>query len=189
VLEMTDPLRPSAREAIAALKESGKQLHLASGDQPERAAEVAEQLGIESGRGRLQPGDKFELIQAEQQQGRIVAMVGDGINDAPALAAADVGVSLGTGTDIAKVQAGVILLRNDLMSLVTAARLSEAVMRTIRQNLGFAFLYNGLGIPVAAGALYPVWGILLDPMFAALAMSLSSVSVIANALRLRNFRE
>ncbi len=189
VIEMIDPIRPSAVEALSRLRAAGKQLRLASGDQQDRAEVVAEQLGIEQGQGRLMPSDKFALIEAEKRQGQTIAMIGDGINDAPALAAADVGISLGTGTDIAKVQADVILLRNDLGSLVTAVNLSEAVMRTIRQNLAFAFLYNGLGIPLAAGVLYPVSGLVLDPMWAALAMSLSSVSVIVNALRLRAFQD
>jgi len=189
VLEVNDPLRPSAERVLAELQRAGKRVLLASGDQQERAADVARQLGIQDGQGRLLPADKFALIRQEQAHGHVVAMVGDGINDAPALAAADVGIALGTGTDIAKVQAGVILLRNDLASLLTAVRLSSAVMQTIRQNLWFAFLYNGLGIPLAAGVLYPFWDVLLNPMWAALAMSLSSVSVIVNALRLRNFRD
>ncbi len=188
VVEITDPLRESATAAMNELRTMRRRIVLASGDQAARAGDVARQLGIEENRGQLLPTDKFALIRREQQQGAVVAMVGDGINDAPALAAADVGIALGAGTDIAKVQAGVILMQNDLAALVEAVRLSAAVVRTIRQNLWFAFLYNGLGIPLAAGVLYPLWGILLDPMWAAAAMSLSSVSVIVNALRLRNLR-
>lgn len=188
VLEITDPIRPTARTAVAQLHRDHRRVVMASGDQSHRAAAIARQLGLSESLGRQLPNDKFVLIRQEQQQGEVVAMVGDGINDAPALAAADVGIALGAGTDIAKVQAGVILMGNDLEALVKAVRLSAAVVRTIRQNLWFAFLYNGLGIPLAAGALYPVWGILLHPLWAAAAMSLSSVSVMANALRLRNLR-
>ncbi len=184
-IEVTDPIRPSAQAAIDELRQRGRKILLASGDAAERAAHIARKLGLEQSQGRMLPTDKFSLIRAEQQRGETVAMVGDGINDAPALAAADVGIALGTGSDIAKVQAGVILMRNDLASLSQAVALSDAVVRTIRQNLVFAFLYNGLGIPIAAGILYPLWGVLLHPMWAAAAMSLSSVSVIANALRLR----
>jgi Cu+-exporting ATPase len=185
VLEITDPIRPSAPAAVDRLRQHQRRIVLASGDQANRAGALAKQLGLAESQGRLLPGDKFSLIRTEQQRGDIVAMVGDGINDAPALAAADVGVAMGTGSDIAKVQAGVILMRGDLTGLAAAVALSEAVVRTIRQNLWFAFLYNGLGIPLAAGVLYPMWGVLLHPMWAAAAMSLSSVSVIANALRLR----
>lgn len=188
VIEITDPIRPSAQAAVDRLRQHHRRVMLASGDQANRAGALAKQLGLAESQGRMLPGDKFSLIRAEQEHGEVVAMVGDGINDAPALAAADVGVAMGTGSDIAKVQAGVILMRGDLTALVAAVTLSEAVVRTIRQNLWFAFLYNGLGIPLAAGVLYPVWGVLLHPMWAAAAMSLSSVSVIANAVRLRKLQ-
>ncbi len=186
--EITDPLRPTARQAVEALQNDRRRVVIASGDQAHRAAAIARQLGLQESLGRQLPNDKFALIRQEQERGEVVAMVGDGINDAPALAAANVGIALVAGTDIAKVQAGVILMRNDLGALVKAVRLSAAVDRTIRQNLWFAFLYNGLGIPLAAGVLYPWTGLLLHPMWAAAAMSLSSVSVMINALRLRNLR-
>jgi Cu+-exporting ATPase len=146
---------------------------------------VAEKLGIDEAEAGVEPQHKHERVRQLRQQGRVVAMAGDGINDAPALAAADVGIAMGTGTDVAMESAGITLLQGDLRGIEKAIRLSRAMMRNIRQNLFFAFVYNALGIPIAAGLLYPVFGILLSPMIAGAAMSLSSVSVIGNALRLR----
>jgi Cu+-exporting ATPase len=149
---------------------------------------VAGSLGIDRVEAGVLPGRKAEIIQQLQADGRVVAMAGDGINDAPALAQAHVGIAMGTGTDVAMESAGITLVKGDLRGIVRARRLSQAVMRNIRQNLFFAFIYNSLGVPVAAGVLYPVFGLLLSPMLAAVAMSFSSVSVISNALRLRNVR-
>jgi Cu+-exporting ATPase len=156
-----------------------------TGDARGTAAAVAKALGIDELTAEVQPADKARLVEQLQQQGRIVAMAGDGINDAPALARAHVGIAMGTGTDIAMESAQITLVKGDLGGIVRARQLSRATIRNIRQNLGFAFGYNALGIPLAAGVLYPSMGLLLSPLFAALAMSLSSVSVIGNALRLR----
>jgi Cu+-exporting ATPase len=149
---------------------------------------VADELGLTSYQASCLPEDKLQVIKNLQAQGKIVAMAGDGINDAPALAQADIGIAMGTGTDVAIESAKITLVKGDLQGIVKAKKLSHAVMRNIKQNLLFAFLYNVLGIPIAAGVLYPVFGILLSPMIAALAMSFSSVSVITNALRLRNLK-
>jgi Cu+-exporting ATPase len=159
---------------------------LLTGDRRAVAAKVASELGIEEVEAEVQPQQKSEIVKRLRAQGRIVAMAGDGINDAPALAAAEVGIAMGTGTDVAIESAGIVLLKGDLRGIVRARRLSRATIRNIRQNLAFAFLYNTLGIPIAAGLLYPFFGWLLSPMLASAAMSFSSVSVIANALRLRN---
>jgi Cu+-exporting ATPase len=148
------------------------------------ARAVARELGIDEVHGEVRPKDKIELVQRLQAEGARVAMAGDGINDAPALAGADIGIAMGTGTDVAMSSAQVTLVKGDLRGIVRARRLSTATVANMRQNLGFAFLYNALGVPIAAGVLYPVFGLLLSPMIAALAMSLSSVSVVANALRL-----
>ena len=156
-----------------------------TGDNRISAEALARKLGIDEVHAEVLPEDKGRIVEALQEEGRIVAMAGDGVNDAPALATADVGIAMGTGTDVAIESAGITLLRGDLMGIVEARRLSLATMRNIRQNLFFAFVYNSAGIPIAAGLFYPVSGILLSPIFAAAAMSLSSVSVIANALRLR----
>ena len=159
-----------------------------TGDSRIVAASIAEKLGIEEFEAEVLPEKKLEIIRKLQGQGRVVAMAGDGINDAPALAQADVGIAMGTGTDIAMESGGVILLKGDLTGILRARKLSQATMRNIRQNLFFAFVYNALGVPIAAGVLYPFFGILLSPIFAAAAMSFSSVSVITNALRLRNVK-
>jgi Cu+-exporting ATPase len=179
------PVKPSAPAALAALKAEGIRLVMLTGDNAATASAIARKLGIEAVKAEVLPQDKAAAIASLRREGRAVAMVGDGVNDAPALAAADIGVAMGTGTDVAMESAGITLLGGDLTGLVRARRLSAATMRTIRQNLLFAFLYNAAGVPVAAGILYPFSGLLLSPIVAAAAMSLSSVSVIANSLRLR----
>jgi Cu+-exporting ATPase len=156
-----------------------------TGDRRETAKRIANELGIEEVEAEVQPQRKAEIVKRMRTQGRVVAMAGDGINDAPALAAADVGIAMGTGTDVAIENAGITLVKGDLRGIVRARRLSRATIRNIRQNLAFAFLYNTLGIPIAAGVFYPLFGWLLSPMVASAAMSFSSVSVIANSLRLR----
>ncbi|MEE8424895.1 MAG: copper-translocating P-type ATPase, partial [Elusimicrobiota bacterium] len=187
-LRVDDPIKASAPEAIEKLKKAGIRLVLATGDGPPAAGRVATELGIEEFKAGLLPADKRTLIRSLQIEGRIVAMAGDGINDAPALAQADVGIAMGSGTDVAIESAGVTLVKGDLGRVVQAIALSRAVMRNIRQNLFFAFAYNTLGIPLAAGALYPVFGLLLSPVAAGAAMTLSSLSVIGNALRLARLR-
>ncbi|MET0220196.1 MAG: heavy metal translocating P-type ATPase [Tardiphaga sp.] len=184
VIAVADPIKPSARQALAALRGDGLRILMLTGDNRTTAQAVAQQLGIDEVEAGVLPERKSEVVERLRRQGRCVAMVGDGINDAPALAAADVGIAMGTGTDVAMESAGVTLLTGDLMGLVRARRLSQATMRNIRQNLSFAFVYNAAGVPIAAGVLYPVFGILLSPMVGAAAMALSSVSVIGNALRL-----
>ena len=159
---------------------------MATGDNPTTAKAVASQLGIDEVRAGLRPEQKLDLIAELQRKGAVVAMAGDGINDAPALAKADVGIAMGTGADVAMESAGLTLLKGDLRGIARAITLARATMRNIKQNLVFAFAYNALGVPIAAGVLYPAFGMLLSPMIAAAAMSLSSVSVVSNALRLRN---
>lgn len=188
VIAIADPIKPSAKSALQKLREDGLRVVMLTGDNVTTARAVAAQLGIGEIEAGVLPERKSEVVQRLRQEGRRVAMVGDGVNDAPALAAADVGVAMGSGTDVAIESAGVTLLTGDLMGIVRARRLSVATMRNIRQNLGFAFLYNAAGVPIAAGVLYPVFGILLSPMIGAAAMALSSVSVIANALRLSRTR-
>jgi Cu+-exporting ATPase len=185
VIGATDPVRDSAREAVASLHREGLRIVMLSGDHRQAAERVAKTLGLDGFEGSVLPDAKAEHVRRLQGEGRVVGMAGDGINDAPALAAADVGIAMGTGTDVAIESAGVTLVRGDLRGIVRALRLSHATVRNIRQNLFLAFLYNLLAVPVAAGAFYPFTGALLSPMIAAAAMSLSSVSVIANALRLR----
>jgi Cu+-exporting ATPase len=185
---VADPIKESTPEAIAALKQLGIRIVMLTGDSKRTAEVVARQLGIDEAIGEVLPGDKAEHVKRLQAEGRKVAMAGDGINDAPALAQADVGIAMGTGTDVAMASAGVTLVKGDLRGIARAALLSRATMRNIRQNLQFAFGYNALGIPIAAGVLYPWFGWLLSPMIAAAAMSLSSVSVVMNALRLRRAR-
>jgi len=186
LLGIGDPIKDSAREAIAALKEAKVRVVMLTGDGRITAEAVAHRLGIHEVLADVLPEQKVTAVKALQSQGRIVAMAGDGINDAPALAQAHVGIAMGTGSDVAMESAGVTLVKGDLRGIVRAARLSRATMRNIRQNLFFAFVYNALGVPIAAGVLYPFFGILLSPMIAAAAMSFSSVSVIGNALRLRS---
>jgi Cu+-exporting ATPase len=185
LLGVADPIKASTPEALRELREDGIHLIMLTGDNRTTAEAVARRLGIDEVHAEVLPEDKRAVIERLVAQDRIVAMAGDGVNDAPALARAHVGIAMGTGTDIAMESAGVTLVRGDLRGIVRARRLSRAVMRNIRQNLFFAFVYNALGVPVAAGVLYPVFGVLLNPMIAAAAMSASSVSVIANALRLR----
>jgi Cu+-exporting ATPase len=185
---VADPIKPTTVSALRALEDAGVRVVMLTGDNRATAAAVAAKLGLAEVEAEVPPQDKAAAVQRLRRQGRIVAMAGDGVNDAPALAAADVGVAMGTGTDVAIESAGVTLLKGDLQGLVRARRLSSATMRNIRQNLFFAFVYNAVGVPIAAGVLYPAFGILLSPIIAAAAMSLSSVSVIGNALRLRNAR-
>ncbi len=185
LVSVSDVLKPSTADAIRELKASGLRVVMVTGDNATTAQAIAGQLGIAFEAGVL-PQGKADVVKRYQQHGAIVAMAGDGVNDAPALAQAEVGIAMGTGTDIAIEAGGLVLLSGDLRGLVRARRLSQATMRNIRQNLFFAFIYNALGIPLAAGVLFPFTGLLLNPMIAAAAMSLSSVSVIGNALRLRN---
>jgi Cu+-exporting ATPase len=185
LLGVADPIKQSTTEAIRLLREDGIKIVMVTGDSRTTAAAVARKLGIDDVEAEVLPDRKREVVQRFQQQGRIVAMAGDGVNDAPALAQAQVGIAMGSGTDVAIKSAGITLIKGDLRGIVKARRLSRATMRNIRQNLFFAFIYNALGVPFAAGALFPVFGLLLNPMVASAAMSLSSVSVISNALRLR----
>jgi Cu+-exporting ATPase len=188
LLGVADPIKLTSREAILELQREGLKVIMLSGDNLATAKAVAQKLGIEEVIAGVLPAEKVERIQALQSAGRTVAMAGDGINDAPALAQSDVGIAMGTGTDVAMESAGITLVGGDLRGIVRARRLSRATMKNIRQNLFFAFFYNSLGVPVAAGILYPWFGILLSPMIAAAAMSFSSVSVIANALRLNRLK-
>ncbi len=185
VLSLSDEIKASTPEAIRALREEGLRVVMLTGDRREAAKKVAAQLGIDEFEAEVLPEQKTDVISRLKAEGRIVAMAGDGINDAPALAAAHVGIAMGTGTDVAIESAGITLVKGDLRGIVRARKLSRATLRNIKQNLGFAFLYNALGIPIAAGVFYPVFGWLLSPMIASAAMSFSSVSVITNALRLR----
>lgn len=188
LIGVADPIKPTSRDAIRALHERGIRIVMLTGDSEATARAVAGEIGIDEVHADVSPEDKHRIVGELKDAGRTVAMAGDGINDAPALAAADVGVAMGTGTDVAIESAGMTLVRGDLAGLAQAHRLSSATMRNIRQNLFFAFVYNALGVPVAAGVLFPWFGILLSPMIAAAAMSLSSVSVIGNALRLRGMK-
>ncbi len=188
VFGLADPIKPTTLEAVRALRAEGVRVVMLTGDHRATAVAVAARLGITEVEAEVLPGDKAAVVERLKREGRVVAMAGDGVNDAPALAAADVGVAMSAGADVAIESAGVTLLRGDLQGLVRARRLSRAVMRNIRQNLTFAFIYNAAGVPIAAGLLYPTFGLLLSPAVAAAAMALSSVSVIANALRLRSLK-
>ena len=188
MLAAEDPLKQSAADAIAALRREGIRIVMLTGDGRATAQAVAREAGIDEVIAEVLPDQKVDVVKRLQAEGRIVAMAGDGINDAPALAQAQVGIAMGTGTDVAMESASVTLVRGDLRGIVRARRLSRRTMENIKQNLFFAFVYNTIGVPIAAGALYPVFGLLLSPMIAAAAMSLSSVSVIANALRLGRWR-
>lgn len=185
LIGVADPIKDSCAEALAALRREGVRIVMLTGDNSKTAAAVAAQLGIEEVAAEILPEEKGKIVRRYKAEGRIVAMAGDGVNDAPALAEAHVGIAMGSGTDVAMQSAGITLVKGDLAAILRARQLSRATMRNIRQNLFFAFFYNGLGVPLAAGLLYPFFGILLNPMIAAAAMSLSSVSVIGNALRLR----
>ncbi|WP_142246996.1 HAD-IC family P-type ATPase, partial [Klebsiella pneumoniae] len=188
LIAISDPVKATTPDALKALRQAGIRIVMLTGDNQLTAEAVARKLGIDEVEAGILPDGKKAVITRLKASGHVVAMAGDGVNDAPALAAADVGIAMGTGTDVAIESAGVTLLKGDLMILNRARHLSEITMKNIRQNLFFAFIYNALGVPVAAGLLYPVYGILLSPVIAAAAMALSSVSVIANALRLKSVR-
>ena len=187
VIRIVDPIKPSTLEAIWLLRNDRLRIVMATGDSRATAETVAAQVGIDPADvvAEALPADKRRLVADEQARGRIVAMAGDGINDAPALAAADVGIAMGTGTDVAMESAAITLVKGDLRAIARARRLSRSTMRNIRQNLVLAFVYNAVGVPVAAGLLYPVLGVLISPIWASAAMTLSSLSVVGNALRLR----
>jgi Cu+-exporting ATPase len=182
---VADPIKESSLAALRELKSRRIRTVMLTGDNQSVAENIAGKLGIEEFEAEVRPEQKAEVVKRLQEQGRVVAMAGDGINDAPALAQADVGIAMGTGTDVAKESGSVTLVKGELTGIVRALKLSQATMRNIRQNLFFAFIYNSVGVPIAAGVLYPFFGLLLSPIFAAAAMSFSSVSVILNSLRLR----
>jgi Cu+-exporting ATPase len=186
LLGIADPIKPSTPDAIQSLHREGIRVVMVTGDNRTTAESVARKLGIDEVEAEVLPDQKAEIVKRLEREGHIVAMAGDGVNDAPALAHAHVGIAMGTGTDVAMESAGITLVQGDLRGIVRARKLSRATMRNIRQNLFFAFVYNTLGVPIAAGVLYPFFGLLLSPMIASAAMTFSSVSVITNALRLRN---
>ncbi|MEO8574609.1 MAG: HAD-IC family P-type ATPase, partial [Pyrinomonadaceae bacterium] len=188
LLGVTDPIKESTAEAIKALHDEGLEIVMLTGDNRVTADAVGKRLNIDKVIADVLPEQKQEVIKKLQSEGRIVAMAGDGVNDAPALAQAQVGIAMGTGTDVAIESAGITLVKGDLRGIVRATLLSRGTMSNIRQNLFFAFVYNTLGVPIAAGILYPFFGILLSPIIASAAMTFSSVSVIMNALRLRNLK-
>jgi len=188
VIVLADLIKESAPAAVHELREEGLKMVVLTGDRKGSTATIAKALELDDLRSEMLPQQKAEVIGKLRKEGRVVAMAGDGVNDAPALAAADVGIAMGTGTDVAIESAGITLVKGDLRGIVRARKLSRATIRNIKQNLWFAFLYNAIGIPIAAGVLYPWLGVLLSPMIASAAMSFSSVSVIANALRLRNVK-
>lgn len=185
ILAVSDAVKSTTAKALATLRKAGIRAVMATGDGLTTARAVGQRLGIEEVHGEVMPADKLKLVEQLQDEGRVVAMAGDGINDAPALARADVGIAMGTGTDVAMTSAQLTLVKGGLLGIATATALSVATVANMKQNPAFAFVYNALGIPIAAGLLYPFAGWLLSPMIAALAMSLSSASVIGNALRLR----
>jgi Cu+-exporting ATPase len=185
VIGIADPIKATTEAALQSLREDGVAVVMLTGDNWTTARAVAKRLGIGEIEAEILPEDKSKVVTRLREAGRIVAMAGDGVNDAPALAAADVGIAMGTGTDVAIESAGVTLLKGDLRGIVRGRRLSKTTMRNIRENLFFAFIYNAAGVPIAAGALYPIFGLLLSPTIAAAAMALSSVSVVVNSLRLR----
>ncbi|MGH8859545.1 MAG: HAD-IC family P-type ATPase, partial [Polaromonas sp.] len=188
LIGVADPIKDTTPEAIRQLHQEGLRIVMLTGDSKVTAEAVARKLGIDQVIAEVLPEQKTEVVKRLQAEGRIVAMAGDGINDAPALAQAHVGIAMGTGTDVAMESAGVTLVKGDLRGIVRARRLSHATLRNIRQNLFFAFIYNTLGVPVAAGVLYPFFGLLLSPIIAAAAMSFSSLSVVGNALRLNRMK-
>jgi Cu+-exporting ATPase len=188
IVGVMDPIKETTAEAIEALHAQGIRVVMLTGDNASTAEAVAKKLSIDRVEAEVSPEEKSKVVTALQNEGKVVAMAGDGVNDAPALAQAHVGIAMGTGTDVAMESAGVTLVKGDLTGIVRAITLSRATMKNIRQNLFFAFIYNSVGVPVAAGVLYPVFGILLSPVIAAAAMSFSSVSVIGNSLRLRNLK-
>jgi Cu+-exporting ATPase len=185
IIGVADPVKSTTLEALAKLHHDGIRIIMLTGDSRATADSVARKLGIDQVHAEILPGQKSEIVKQLQTEGHVVAMAGDGVNDAPALTQADVGIAMGTGTDVAMESAGITLLRGDLRGIARARTLSRATMRNIRENLFFAFAYNSLGVPIAAGVLYPFFGLLLSPIFASAAMTFSSVSVITNALRLR----
>jgi Cu+-exporting ATPase len=187
-IAIADPVKPSAAQALRELKAQGVRLVMLTGDNKTTAEQIARTVGIDEFKAEVLPAQKTEIVSSLQKEGRIVAMAGDGINDAPALAQAHVGIAMGTGTDVALESASITVLKGDLEGILRARKLSQATMRNIRQNLFFAFIYNSIGVPIAAGVLYPVFGLLLSPILAAAAMSFSSVSVITNSLRLRTVK-
>jgi Cu+-exporting ATPase len=188
LLGVADPIKPTTADAVRALQAEGMRLVMATGDNEVTARAVAATLGIADVRAGVLPDEKVAIVEGLRREGHVVAMAGDGVNDAPALAAASVGIAMGSGTDVAMESAGVTLVKGDLRAIARARQLSRRTMQNIRQNLWLAFVYNAAGVPVAAGVLYPWLGLLLSPMIAAAAMSVSSVSVIGNALRLRRQR-
>jgi len=188
ILGVADPIKPTTAQALSELRAEGVRVVMLTGDARRTAEAVAAALGIDELVADVLPADKQAVVERMRREGRRVAMAGDGVNDAPALAAAEVGIAMGTGTDVAIESAGITLVQGDLRGIVRARRLSRATLKNIRQNLFFAFIYNALGVPIAAGVLYPATGLVLSPMIASLAMSLSSVSVIGNALRLPRAR-
>jgi Cu+-exporting ATPase len=188
VIGVADPVRSEARDVVTELRRMGFKSLMLTGDRRTTADAIAAQAGIADVVAEVLPQEKVAAVRARQAQGEVVAMIGDGVNDAPALAQADVGIAMGGGADVALDAADVALMRGDLHALATAVRIARAAMKTMKQNLFWAFVYNCVGIPVAAGALYPAWGVLLSPVLASAAMALSSVSVVSNSLRLRRVR-